>query len=454
MTYSFRMVGVKLAFLGFVAAVGCTKTNPAAFCADGTCIDPHFPYCDVDGAAGGEPGTCIAVTCTPGEIKACHIDAALTCTATGNGYEEVACEVGCSDSPAPHCKYLEPKFLPGVCDSPAQLDNFTITTSGTLDPNLDSNCTGGVVIQAGGPSICVLRYNSISVAAGAVLTISGAQKSTSNAIAFVADQSVSIVGTLDVGAHSGFNGPGGGFSYSGGFSSGIGNAAQAGGGAGGATIGGAGGSGTSDGGAANGGAPAVNPGSLTALVGGASSARHLDGSSDDLSLGGGGGAVTLISCHANVSVAGTLSSGGGGGTPGGVFMTATSAGQGGGAGGNVVLQGLRVEITGRVFANGGGGGGGAISGSTSSPGQDGSQSDSVQAYGGSAVNGSGAGGTGGIGVRDPTGGTHPTATNASAGGGGGSVGFLQTYTPNGVIPTLTPAQISPPFQPNGVVQLR
>lgn len=146
-------------------------------------------------------------------------------------------------------------------------------------------------------------------------------------------------------------------------------------------MGGAGGSGTSDGGAANGGSPAVNPGSLTALVGGASSARHLDGLGDDLSLGGGGGAVTLISCHSNVSVAGTLSSGGGGGMPGGLFITAATAGQGGGAGGNVVLQGLIVEITGQVFANGGGGGGGEISGSTSHPGQDGSQSDSHRPMG-------------------------------------------------------------------------
>ncbi|CAN5519083.1 hypothetical protein BH11MYX1_BH11MYX1_16190 [soil metagenome] len=191
MTYDRPMVGVKLAILGLVVAVGCTKTNPAAFCADGTCIDANFPFCDADGAVGGEAGMCIAVTCSPGEINQCHNNTALTCNTAGNGYEDVACEVGCSESPTPHCKYLEPRFLPGVCDSPAQADNLTITTSGTLDPNLDSNCTGGVIAQSGGPSLCILRYKSISVVAGAVLTISGSQKSTGNAVAFVADQTVS-----------------------------------------------------------------------------------------------------------------------------------------------------------------------------------------------------------------------------------------------------------------------
>ncbi len=83
MTYSLRMGGVKLAILGLVVAVGCTKTNAAAFCADGTCSDPNFAYCDVDGAASGEPGMCIAVTCTPGKVKQCHDGAAMTCNTGG-----------------------------------------------------------------------------------------------------------------------------------------------------------------------------------------------------------------------------------------------------------------------------------------------------------------------------------------------------------------------------------
>ncbi len=61
-----------LGCLGIVVA--CTKRNPA-YCGDGTCVDPSLPYCDIDGAIGGMPGTCIAVTCTPGELAICRGDA-------------------------------------------------------------------------------------------------------------------------------------------------------------------------------------------------------------------------------------------------------------------------------------------------------------------------------------------------------------------------------------------
>lgn len=40
------------------------------------------------------------------------------------------------------------------------------------------------------------------------------------------------------------------------------------------------------------------------------------------------------------------------------------------------------------------------------------------------------------------------------GGGGGSVGFVHTYTPTGVSPTLTPAAASPPLQANLPLETR
>jgi hypothetical protein len=89
-----------LGCLGIVVA--CTKRNPA-YCGDGTCVDPSLPYCDIDGAIGGMPGTCIAVTCTPGELAICRGDAAVTCASSGSNYDTVQCPLGC-DPAAGGCK--------------------------------------------------------------------------------------------------------------------------------------------------------------------------------------------------------------------------------------------------------------------------------------------------------------------------------------------------------------
>jgi hypothetical protein len=93
-----------LAFL----VVGCTtKSNPAKYCETGTCIDPAFPFCDVTGAVGGEAGTCIAVTCTPGAFTECRGDNEVRCNATGNNMEVVQCERGC-DGAADGCRLCNP----------------------------------------------------------------------------------------------------------------------------------------------------------------------------------------------------------------------------------------------------------------------------------------------------------------------------------------------------------
>ena len=88
-----------LSWRGALAAMvfaACSQPNPAYNCADGHCSDPSYPYCDSDGAIMGQPGTCIAVTCTPGEFGACHdTSTALVCNASGNGYDELPCTIGC-----------------------------------------------------------------------------------------------------------------------------------------------------------------------------------------------------------------------------------------------------------------------------------------------------------------------------------------------------------------------
>jgi hypothetical protein len=75
-------------------AAGCQEPNPRS-CIDGTCTDPSLPFCDVDGALAGEPETCIAVACTPGEFAACRGDQAITCNSEGTSYDLVQCPKGC-----------------------------------------------------------------------------------------------------------------------------------------------------------------------------------------------------------------------------------------------------------------------------------------------------------------------------------------------------------------------
>src|SRR5690349_13208705 len=87
-----------------VGGVACTSPNSSKACSSGTCSNPDFPYCDAEGVISGEPGTCIAVTCTPGAVETCLDDDALTCNTTGDGYEHVHCELGCRSTATPHCR--------------------------------------------------------------------------------------------------------------------------------------------------------------------------------------------------------------------------------------------------------------------------------------------------------------------------------------------------------------
>lgn len=73
------------------------EPNPKS-CADGSCTDPSFPFCDVDGSIGGKAGTCLAVTCMPDEVVGCRGDTAIKCNGTGNNYDLVECAFGCNAS--------------------------------------------------------------------------------------------------------------------------------------------------------------------------------------------------------------------------------------------------------------------------------------------------------------------------------------------------------------------
>lgn len=479
--------GMRWACIGLVlaaAGLGCTKKNPILICHDGQCSDPQYKFCDVDGAIGGEPNTCLKPQCTASAFVTCDGSNAITCNAEGSDYERSTCQFGCSaansgcnqcaantstcatgavetcdangvihsetcakscvDGPTPHCEYLSPKYLPDICETPGD-GTLTWGQSGDFDSDLDLNCTGGVVQQAGAPPICVVRYASIKIVGGATLHVFSSVnrqnfQNAGRAIALVSDGDLSVDGAIDVSASRLYSGPGGGYVFSGG---GDAHPGDGNGGAGFATAGAGGGSAGSDGGADDGGAALMDPADLETLSGGPQS------------TGGGGGALVLVSCHGSVSVSGWLNAGGGGGVGGYYILDGTRGGGGGGAGGNIVLEGLDVHVTGGVFANGGGGGAGGIGSAGSSTNEDGRDGsiDLSGPPGGVARAGAGNGGAGGSVNGLPQPGLHPTGSGG-AGGGGGSMGFAQTYTPAGVTPTLTPAAASPAFRPNATVPTR
>lgn len=90
------------ATLACALMIGCTSPNPRS-CIDGSCTDPRFPFCDVDGSLAGTPQTCIDVSCEPGTFAACRGETAITCNATGNNYDILQCGLGCGPSGCRGC---------------------------------------------------------------------------------------------------------------------------------------------------------------------------------------------------------------------------------------------------------------------------------------------------------------------------------------------------------------
>lgn len=417
-----------------VLAAGCTKPNPALSCEDGLCSDPTVPYCDVTGTLGGEgPNTCIRVACTPNEFAECRGDKAVTCNASGDNYDLLTCSQGCDAAmggckPEPPCETLEckkhiiPRYAPTECDTLASNGDLTVSADLALNTSDDSMCTR--IINPGVlPELCVIHYHSITIERNKTITVTGQR-----ALALVADETLFVDGIVDVSASGPVDGPGGGLSVSGTTS----NNTKAGGGAGYQTNGGAGASATVDGGNNNGGALTTNPPALSNYLFGGPRSELIG----DVHNGGGGGALTLLSCRGELSIPGIIDAGGGGGTGSDVIGINTAVfARGGGAGGTVVLQGMRVTVTGSLFANGGGGGG-AVNGSYGDPGEDGQRS-TTPAQGGLGSNQVRNGGAGG--AKNSA----PSIGRAPHGGGGGSVGYMLVYVPALENATITPLVQSP-----------
>lgn len=487
-----RSAGFALAWLCSAAACGSVSTKDPDAAVDPTdapaAIDAPTP---IDALLPIDAPPIDGFACTPNAFESCSGDDAIFCNAAGNGTTTMACgapgcnatagrcntcipnnvacvnpttlgtcgpdglpagtescALGCEVTGQAHCKYIVPVYLPNVCDTPATSASFTAQT-GTIDTSLDTNCNGGIVAQAGGPPICVIRHGTISVPTGVTATFIGGR-----AVALVADTGLTITGTLDASASGTSNGPGGGTRA---VSSGTSTATSGAGGGGGFVAGGNGGSTSSRGGGLAGG-PVFDPLTSTVLLGGQRAA--IPSLLLGVAGGGGGGAVTLISCKGTVSVGSpAIIDVGGGGGDGGRDLTGGDVlnlrgGGGGGAGGYAVIQGAAVSLQGNFYANGGGGGGGAIndSGGSANPGRDGSRTTTTAAPGGASIGGtSGPGGVGAVGLSAPGPGEGGVS---SPGGGGGATGRFQVYTPLGVNPTIAPAGVSPRFEPSRNVQTR
>jgi hypothetical protein len=293
------------------------------------------------------------------------------------------------------------------------------------------------ITQSGGPSIDVLAFQSLTIAAGVGLNLTG-----SNAVMIVVFGDATVSGTIHAdgaaGATStltaGTSGPGGAYNC-GGSAGGNGMNASGtcsspyntnpcrdsgGGGGGGSTNGGAGNLGI--GGTGGTGGSALSYGSLVPLYGGCPGGTSA-GYACTTSGGGGGGAVQIsVAGNLTISAGAAVSANGGtGGTSGcsasfaGAGLPYPGGGGGGGAGGAVLLEGQTVTASGAVSVNGGSGGdaqagGGRGTGSTSAsaPGMTGNLSNPPSAtYGG----GAGGGGGGGYGYTHINN-TRPAATYA------------------------------------------
>ena len=142
-----RMSRWRLLFV--LALASCTQPNPRN-CADGTCTDPAFPYCDADGSISNQPGTCIAVACTPMEFIECEGDRAVLCNAQGTNYNVVECQLGC-DAATMSCRNCETN---AECDNPQPVCDLERNSCRVceLDDECDSRVcdlnTGACVVES------------------------------------------------------------------------------------------------------------------------------------------------------------------------------------------------------------------------------------------------------------------------------------------------------------------
>lgn len=466
-------------FGGALLAIGCTKANPAAKCSTGTCIDPAYPFCDVDGSLTGSAGSCISVSCTPGDFKECRGDVALTCNAMGNNYDELQCSMGCTPeangcklcqagqtvctngevqtcdangavtssescplgcfASQPRCRDIDPSNgLAQYADMVMLPPDITLTNA-TIDTGSGGIVDGGTTVNIpsfdvpapnGGVPIRVYVVNTLTIVNATVHdTVTNQTTATGYALAFVAKGKVAISGQIKIAPGTGgiaASGCDGGY----GRYTDRGNEATAAGGGGGAnaSVGGKGGNCLINGGGVlePGGASGMPAGTstLTPLRGGCpGGASQSDTGVHQYLYGAFGGGAVQISSSDSIEVTGSIDASGAlgiletfQGTGGDI-----NVGGGGGAGGAILLEAPTVTLGPTAVLNAAGGLGGAACATNTA---------GCSVGGAGATNGVPA--AAGVDVVNVVTSTSPYGV--SAGGGGGGLGRIrintsdQTYT--------------------------
>ncbi len=464
----FRM-RVAVCLMVVVAACG-TKPNPHS-CQDGLCTDQSYPFCDVDGTLGGDPKECISVSCMPEQFEACRGDEEIRCNATGNNYDLVQCELGCSAATdgcrlcnpnetrctngkvatcdpngavasmescllgcyedQPRCRRIAPSNdLGQYLDLPATLPDIDLngatfnTATGVVTRNADNfpvmipNFTAA---NGDGPTIRVFLANNVRLRDVQAFS-SNTKALTGPAFALVARGEITIEGRFiahgDAGGITNAVCSGGIGNY---VETGSSSRAVASGGGGNATAGAKGGNiGSIVGGA---GGEAFGTDALVPLKGGCS-AGGVDNSGTVVRYAmWGGGAIQLTSEKA-INVLGIIDVRG---QPGESEQAGTqgAAVYGGGAGGSILLEAPQVSLGPAAILMAKGGGGGSLGPSTI-------PDDTANPDPGNVCAGTCADGGNGAapGVEAQPGQPSPTDIGAylSSGGGGGGLGRVRINT--------------------------
>lgn len=291
-----------------------------------------------------------------------------------------------------------------------------------LDTDNDPACVA--LEQADGSSACLLYYRNVSIAGS--LVAHGARP-----LVLAAADRLVVSGVVDVSSRrERRTQPGAGSQRSScSFADMPGSDNNRGGGGAGGTFVSSGGAGGTGGGAqSRGGRPSDPLGAeLTVLRGGCHGQNGAAGGTGSTGGNGGlgGGAVSLHG--GTVEISGRIlavGAGGGGGS------SSRAGGGGGGSGGMIAVQGLVINVSGLLLATGGGGGEG---GDNNNAGEGGAEATTIDPARGGAMRP--AGGDGGSGAVEASGGTGSN-NNDGGGGGGGGTGTILVVGPT---PSLSTA---------------
>ncbi len=411
-----------------------------------------------------DDGGIVCVVDDPGE--SCTDDTHLhRCRADGTGFEDVACQLGCSVATHPHCRLLYPttpvlpsdSSLPGLAAISFTADTIINSDTGSIegiraangDPTT-SEVQNGIGYRISG-NVGIFSFGGLTVGNLVTLHVTG-----SRAAAFVSSGDITLDGAIDAqgSCSAGVGGPGGGHG-----GSALGNLAAQGASPGGAgtvtgsapagfTGGGGGGAGYGMNGGAGG---TMNPGAKGLSVGNAALSPIAGGSGGGAgggagggsnAGGGGGGGIQLVANGTikvgNGNGAEGVNAGGCAGTNGTSGGSTTAGGGGGGSGGAILVEAPSIQLGALSVLAANGGGGGGLEGVAVA--QNGQFTNTRATGGGSSCGGEG-------GASSPSGGTLPSPPVGQDGqgvgcGGGGGAGRVRLNSQN--VPSIdSRATVSP-----------